>query len=154
MALQTDITASQHSTYSNMSDDGAPPITVSTSTCERLHERAPLLLKGTEVSQSPAQAWRTVWRVLRGPQRIWVTVFAALAATLCTLLGGYTLGYPSSALVELANYSNLTNRSSDFDFNSKLMKDLFGVRRMCISPESYHIISCCYDCLVFSHSSK
>ena len=128
MSVQTDLTASQHSTYSNSSDIYAPPIAVSTSTRDDLYETAPLLFRGTEDSQSPAQAWRTVLKVLRGPQRLWSTVFAALSAALCTLLGGYTLGYPSSALVELGNYSQKYDLSPDYDFSSTLMKDLFGVR--------------------------
>ena len=42
------------------------------------------------------------WRYeLCGPQRLWTTTLGALIASLSPLLGGYTLGFASPALLEL-----------------------------------------------------
>ena len=49
----------------------------------------------------PLRFWQIVLAELRGPQRLWTTTLAAVIASLGSLLGGYTLGFASPALLQL-----------------------------------------------------
>ena len=54
--------------------------------------------------RNPKRTGSSLQRVLaelRGPQRLWTTTLAALIASLSPLLGGYTLGFASPALLQL-----------------------------------------------------
>ena len=46
-------------------------------------------------------SWQTVLAELRGPQRLWTTTLGVVVASLSPLLGGYTLGFASPALLQL-----------------------------------------------------
>ena len=46
-------------------------------------------------------SWSAIFLELRGPQRLWTTLLAALLTSISPLLGGYTLGFASPALLEL-----------------------------------------------------
>lgn len=56
--------------------------------------------------QRPISFWRVVLAELRGPQRLWSTTLAAMIASISSLLGGYTLGFASPALLQL-NYNHV-----------------------------------------------
>ena len=59
-------------------------------------------------------------RLVRTRERVWATAISSTVAAIPALLVGYTLGYPSSTLMEL------TALPSDFRF-SDLLASLFGV---------------------------
>ena len=61
-----------------------------------------------------------VERLVRTRERVWATAISSTVAAIPALLVGYTLGYPSSTLMEL------TALPSDFRF-SDLLASLFGV---------------------------
>ena len=122
---------SMGSTYSEASER-SPGINdpVDTSSEERtpsmtlLHETAPLLLLGTDTqTPSPIQSWRSVLAELRGPRRLWSVSLFSLFAAFTAILSGYTLAFPSSALLDLRN--NMTD-SSRIKKGSSL-EDIFGV---------------------------
>ena len=62
--------------------------------------------KHNHPEQRPISYWRVVLAELRGPQRLWTTTLAAVIASLGCLLGGYTLGFASPALLQL-NYNHV-----------------------------------------------
>ena len=106
------------STYSSATTDGEQSC-MSETIVDGLKETAPLLFKGTAFNKSPSplQSWKAVVAELVGPQRLWSVCASAVVASMCALLAGYTLGYPSGAVIELRAKS----------FNDSLLQDLFGV---------------------------
>ena len=110
------------STYSAISTE-VDPDSISESAIEGLKESAPLLFKGTEFVESPSpwKSWKAVIAELRGPQRLWVVFLSALVASISAVLAGFTLGFPSKAVIELSEIEG------DRGFNSSVLKDLFGV---------------------------
>ena len=88
-------------------------------------EKFPLLgvkKRQSSVSPSPLQSWKDIVAEIRGPQRIWLLTLVTFIASLTTLLAGYTLGYPSSALLELSELPD------EYAFtNETILPDLFGV---------------------------
>lgn len=88
-----------------------------------LTDKTPLLFSGTKDDRfTVLQSWRAVIAMMRGPQRLWSTTIATIVAALCTLLAGYTLGYPSPALQQL------NDLSGEFAIhNDSVLQDLFGV---------------------------
>ena len=90
-------------------------------------ERQPLIQRDTRsetrVSLSAFQrsAWAQIVVALRGKERLWSCVLAAVVSSLSTLLGGYALGYSSSAVLELSQLPG------DMSFNGSVMQGLFGV---------------------------
>ena len=102
----------------------------------RLQERAPLLFRGTEESPTPIQSWKDVIAEIKGPQRLWSTAIVALLAALTSLFAGYTLAYPSSALIDL----NKLNDSRIFKRGSSL-EDIFGVSDYNDYNEYYYCVS-------------
>ena len=70
------------------------------------HTGAAILLHShseENIPDSPRRqsSWQTVLAELRGPQRLWTTTLGVVVASLSTLLGGYTLGFASPALLQL-----------------------------------------------------
>ena len=64
----------------------------------------PLLHDDTErrgFLKSLILTWNAIFSELRGPQRLWTTLLATLLTSISPLLGGYTLGFASSALLQL-----------------------------------------------------
>ena len=51
--------------------------------------------------ESLRSTWKSIYSELRGPQRLWTTLLATLLTSISPLLGGYTLGFASSALLQL-----------------------------------------------------
>ena len=51
--------------------------------------------------KSLRSSWSVIFSELRGPQRLWTTLLAALFTSISPLLGGYTLGFASPALLQL-----------------------------------------------------
>ena len=88
-----------------------------------MSDKSPLLFNGTkDTTFTVLQSWRAIIAVMGGPQRLWSTGVAAIVAALCTLLAGYTLGYPSPALQQLNHLQN------GFAIrNQSVLQDLFGV---------------------------
>ena len=122
--LRNNLTTSVGSTYSDVSDGSS---TRDRCTFDRnylsLQEKAPLLFRGTDAeSPTPLQSWKAVIAEIKGPQRLWSTTIVALLAALTSLFAGYTLAYPSSALIDL----NKLNDSRIFKHGSSL-EDIFGV---------------------------
>ena len=113
------LTASFGSSYSTATTEGEQS-GISETAVEGLKETAPLLFKGTSFieSPSPLQSWRAVVAELMGPQRLWAILASSLVTSMCALLAGYTLGYPSKVVIELRAKS----------FNNSLLQDMFGVR--------------------------
>ena len=66
-------------------------------------------------------AWARITMALRGKERLWPCVLAAVVSSLSTLLGGYALGYSSSALLELGQLPG------ELSFNGSVMQGVFGV---------------------------
>ncbi|XP_011402949.1 PREDICTED: facilitated trehalose transporter Tret1-like [Amphimedon queenslandica] len=97
------------------SDETSPSMSI-------LQQTAPFLLLGTDSqTPSPMQSWHSVLAELKGPRRIWtVTLFSFLAA-FSAILSGYTLAFPSSALLDLRNMTN----TSRFVKGSSI-EDYFG----------------------------
>lgn len=88
-----------------------------------MSDKSPLLFNGTkDTTFTVLQSWRAIIEVMRGPQRLWSTGVAAIVAALCTLLAGYTLGYPSPALQQLHKLQN-----GLAIHNLSVIQDLFGV---------------------------
>ena len=85
------------------------------------NERVSLLHSVDE--DKPLPTWKAIRKeICGGQQRVWaVTLFSVLAAS-TSLLAGYTLAFPSSALLDLRGLHD--NRT--FHHN-KLMEGLFGV---------------------------
>ena len=72
-----------------------------------MSDKSPLLFNGTkDTTFTVLQSWRAIIAVMVGPQRLWSTGVAAVVAALCTLLAGYTLGYPSPVLQQLHKLPN------------------------------------------------
>ena len=68
------------------------------------NESSPLLLHESERKgcvESLRSSWKAIFLELRGPQRLWTTLVAALLTSMSPLLGGYTLGFASPALLQL-----------------------------------------------------
>ena len=63
-----------------------------------LHSQSEENIQGSPRRQS---SWQTVLAELRGPQRLWTTTLGVVVASLSPLLGGYTLGFASPALLQL-----------------------------------------------------
>ena len=61
-------------------------------------------------------------RMFRTRERLWSTTISALIASIPALLVGFTIGYPSPALLEL----RAREVPDDFRFTT-LLSDLFGV---------------------------
>lgn len=89
----------------------------------QLHVKAPLLYRGSTDGEvpSPIQSWRAVLAEIRSSKRLWSTVVVSLAVGLTAVLTGYTLGYPSSALLDLRN------TSSEYYQKGSTSENLFGV---------------------------
>ena len=85
------------------------------------NERVSLLHSVDE--DKPLPAWKAIRKeICGGQQRVWaVTLFSVLAAS-TSLLAGYTLAFPSSALLDLRGLHD--NRTF---YHNKLMEGLFGV---------------------------
>jgi len=98
-------------------------------------EKKPLLAEGDEKppSASPRYGARrrsstaklALERVLRTRQRLWSTAVSAFIASIPALLAGYTIGFPSSALLDLTGDEG--DLPKDFQFTT-LLSDLFAVR--------------------------
>lgn len=58
----------------------------------------------------------------KGPQRLWSTTLIALVAALTALIGGYTIGYPSSSLIDLDKLNG-----SRAIKNDSVLANLYGV---------------------------
>ena len=112
------------------SDETSPSMSI-------LQQTAPFLLLGTDSqTPSPMQSWNSVLAELKGPRRIWtVTLFSFLAA-FSAVLSGYTLAFPSSALIDLRNSTTNTSRF----VKGSSIEDCFGVRTT--SSSSYFYTSC------------
>ena len=63
--------------------------------------RAPLLSTEKCLSKPKGPSRKSILAELRGPQRLWTAVIAAQVVSLSPLLGGYTLGFASPALLQL-----------------------------------------------------
>ena len=91
-------------------------------------ERQPLIQRdaGTRVPTRilKRSAAAQVVMALRGKERLWSCVLAALVSSLSTLLGGYAIGYSSSALLELGQLPG------EMSLNDSVMQGLFGVSCM------------------------
>ena len=86
-------------------------------------EKTPLINNNNyQDGKSVFQSWRQVIAELRGPHRLWSTTLIALLTSLTALLGGYTLAYPSSALLDLNNL----NSTRVFQHGS-VLENIFGV---------------------------
>lgn len=81
-------------------------------------EATPLLIRP---SRKPSAA-KAIYRELRSGQRIWTILILSVLAANTSLLGGYTLGYPSSSLLDLKNLTG--DRTLKHD---PVMQGLFGV---------------------------
>ncbi len=66
-------------------------------------------------------------------ERVWVVAWCALVACLASLVGGMNGAFTSPALLELQNYNRTTSSAQYFDNSSKLLPNLFGVRKFCAS---------------------
>ena len=66
--------------------------------------------------------------LFRGPQRLWSITLIALVTATFTMIGGYTLGYPSSSLLDLRNMTH--NRSIK---NGSIMENVYGVSLVIIN---------------------
>ena len=103
-------------------------------------EKTPLINNNnTQDAKSVFQSWKRVIAELRGPQRLWSTTLIAFLTSLTALLGGYTLGYPSSALLDL----NDLNDTRVFRHGSGL-ENIFGV-----STSKYYCSLQCYIYLYY-----
>ena len=121
---RNNLTTSLGSTYSDVSDGSSNRDRyIFDRNNWNLQEKAPLLFRGTDVeSPTPLQSWKAVIAEIKGPQRLWSTTVVALLAALTSFFAGYTLAYPSSALIDL----NKFNDSRVFQRGSSL-EDIFGV---------------------------
>ena len=98
-------------------------------------EKTPLINNNnSQDAKSVFQSWRRVIGELRGPQRLWSSTLVALLTSLTALLGGYTLGYPSSSLLDL----NDLNDTRVFRHGSGL-ENIFGVS----ASKDYCLLQCC-----------
>ena len=66
--------------------------------------------------------------LFRGPQRLWSITLIALVTATFTMIGGYTLGYPSSSLLDLRNMTH--NRSIK---SGSIMENVYGVSLVIIN---------------------
>ena len=99
-------------------------------------EKKPLLAEGDEKppSASPRYGARrrsstaklALERVLRTRQRLWSTAVSAFVVSIPALLVGYTIGFPSSALLDLTGDEG--DLPKDYQFTT-LLSDLFAVRQ-------------------------
>ena len=65
--------------------------------------------------------------ILKGPERLWSVLYASVVASLGSVIFGYAFGFPSPAILQLANSNFIRNVShADFQENSKV--DIFAVR--------------------------
>ena len=107
-----------------------------TSEKEDEDEKKPLLVVEDEKppSASPrygarrrsSTAMLALERVLRTRQRLWSTAVSAFIASIPALLVGYTIGFPSSALLDLSGDTG--DLPKDYQFTT-LLSDLFAVRQ-------------------------
>lgn len=98
-------------------------ITSDTTIVNATLEKTPLINNNnSQDDKSVLQSWRGVIAELRGPHRLWSTTLIALLTSLTALLGGYTLAYPSSALLDL----NDLNNTRVFRHGS-VLENIFGV---------------------------
>lgn len=121
-ALTTSVRSDE--SYGQPSDTEASHLLFNSNLSIGLTDKAPLLCNGTKATSiTVLQSWRAMIAMIRGPQRLWSTTIAAVVAALCTLLAGYTLGYPSCALLQLNALPD--DRAIR---NTSVLQDLFGVR--------------------------
>lgn len=134
--IEAGLCSSMGSTYSTATTD-EQELAISEQLMEGLKESAPLLFKGTAFTESPSplQSWRAVLAELMGPQRLWLVLTSAIIASLCAILSGYTLGYPSLAIISLEH-------SGGSAFNNTSLQDLFGVSLSHNMPPYLHTYMC------------
>ena len=75
---------------------------------------------GSYIRRKSSAAKLAIERMVRTRERLWSTTVSALIASIPALLVGFTIGYPSPALLDLGDLPE------DFRFNT-LLSDLFGV---------------------------
>ena len=98
-------------------------------------ERKSLLVEGGEKPPSSSKygaqkrsstAMLALERVLRTRQRLWSTAVSAFIASIPALLVGYTISFPSSALLDLTGGTGGLPKGYQF---TTLLSDLFAVRQ-------------------------
>ena len=75
---------------------------------------------GNYIRRKSSAAKLAIERIVRTRERLWSTTISAFIASIPALLVGFTIGYPSPALLDLGDLPE------DFRFNT-LLSDLFGV---------------------------
>ena len=90
-------------------------------------------------SKSPLNSSENLTLLQKGTtrtrERLWSTTVSALIAVIPALLVGFTLGYPSPALLDLGDLSE------DYRFNT-LLSDLFGVSYVQLPDVTCGIFAC------------
>ena len=120
----------------------------------REDEKKPLLAEGGEkpppasprygARRRSSTAKLALERVLRTRQRLWSTAVSAFVASIPALLVGYTIGFPSSALLDLTGDEG--DLPKDYQFTT-LLSDLFAVRITFITAQQLPVCHHSY-CLI------